>query len=99
MNNEGKIKYSPALIPQKLQKPNSKESFYTDFSREKDIKDFTPNDLNSAKEVIMLEFNPAYEQSSGECQVQLVPLTMFKTKNNFAKERPLTHLNNYRNVF
>ena len=88
MHPDNSIKYSPALGPH-LSKPYSKESFYTDTSKYKEYSKDNENKLND-KELIMLEFSPGYEKS-GECQVQLVPLTLYKPKVHPAKDRPLTN--------
>lgn len=98
IQQDNKIKFSPALIAPKLSKPFSKESFYTDATREKEIREPLREDPMNDKELIMFEFNPGYEQSTGEYQVQLVPLTMFKTRTNMTKERPLSNFNIFRPV-
>lgn len=88
-----KHKYSPALLMPKLPKRQSRDSLYSEISaitRGKEVR-------AEEKELIMFEFNPGIESNSGEYQIQLVPLTMFKTKNN-AKERPLTNFNIQRTV-
>ena len=106
-----KIKFSPAVLPTKLPKRMSKDSFYSEISaisrvREhkegKDVRDVRDvremrEYKNEEKELIMFEFNPGVEADSGEYQVQLVPLTMFKSRNP-AKDRPLTNFHIQRNV-
>jgi len=88
-----KHKFSPALLMPKLPKRQSRDSLYSEISavtRGKDVR-------AEEKELIMFEFNPGIESNSGEYQIQLVPLTMFKTRNN-PKDRPLTNFNIQRTV-
>lgn len=73
---EGNNKFSPALLAPKIRKPYSRESFYSEFSRDREVRNLFPNVPGNDKELIMLEFNPEYEKTTGECQVQLVPLTV-----------------------
>ena len=95
---EGKTKFSPALIAPKIVKPYSRESFYTDASR--DVRNITHEGMNHDKEVIMLEFNPEYEKGTGECLVQLVPLHL-NTSNPKQKREAVNNGNSafFRNNF
>lgn len=88
-----KHKYSPALMMPKLPKRLSRDSFYSEISAAVKAKETKAEE----KELIMFEFNPGLETNSGEYQIQLVPLTMFRSKNN-QKDRPLTNFNIQRTV-
>lgn len=88
-----KHKYSPALMMPKLPKRLSKDSLFSEVSAAAKAKEARAEE----KELIMFEFNPGLETNSGEYQIQLVPLTMFRSKNN-PKDRPLTNFNIQRTV-
>ena len=107
------LKFSPAILPTKLPKRRSKDSFSSDISaisRFRDLKDakeareikgfreaIERDHKPKEKEHIMFEFNPGVEFESGEYQVQLVPLSMFKTKSS-AKDRLLSTVHILRNT-
>jgi hypothetical protein len=92
-----RTKFSPSIIPPILSKLSSDESFKPDTNRPKEPPDAN-KPLKSHEDVMMLEFNPKYDQESGECLVQLIPLSMFKA-NSHIKERPLTNFHICRPVF
>ena len=93
LSYEVKKQYKPGLLNRRLNKPYSKESFYTDLSKEKEFRDTQLDEKFNDKELMMFEFNPANELITGDFQVQLVPLSMFQTNPSSGKERPLANFN------
>lgn len=76
---------TPGLAPQKTGKPLSKEAFYNEIIRDKEQHEAYGDD----KDLYMFELGSGNENI--DCQIQLVPISMFNTRrqNEKKQEKPM----------